>query len=332
MNEVSELYDLAIVGDGVAAHSILFYLSQLQGTQKIIQISHNKIAPACSLRGSAVVSSHGIEKGVSPLGDKLYSAYLFFEKFLLENTPDGVESAKRLHFDKKEQRLKRRFGFFEHKDHKLLKEKMFWNEEKSFLVQPEVFLDWFSKNTKKPTRKVTDLIVDFSEKNELVTLKGLGAEIHAKKVIFATGAFSKLYQEDEAEVLKTKMVAGQYLKSSCDLGPNPFVLTFPKFGNLIYRAKEKELLIGSSSLPEAIQGIDGNKLVELYDFFKKVVDFKIPSISKFEILTGMRHKGVKRQPFSGKLQNYKHVYGLFCLYKNGWTLGPYLASQLVNEL
>jgi hypothetical protein len=68
------IYDLIVVGNGIAAQTFLFELFTKLDVKKrqnfsVAQIYSEDIALSCSLRTTATVSLNGIEEGVSDLGN-----------------------------------------------------------------------------------------------------------------------------------------------------------------------------------------------------------------------------------------------------------------------
>ena len=148
----------------------------------------------------------------------------------------------------------------------------------------------------------------------------------------ATGSFSSV---NHLMDFKPKAVSGDFLKAQgVDISKSSFVISFGKF-NLIYRAFDQTMLLGGTtnskewSLPNEIllkrwHSVARHELGE---------DFPLPAFSKFEIITGIRHKGIQRKPFWGRLKapNDFPLYGLFSLYKNGFTL-PFLGGEVLADL
>ena len=75
------IYDLVVVGNGIAAKLFLFELSKIQNLQfsKILQIYSEEFAPPCSQSTTSIVSTFGIEKPNTELAYKIYNG---FQKFL----------------------------------------------------------------------------------------------------------------------------------------------------------------------------------------------------------------------------------------------------------
>ena len=77
------IYDLAVIGNGIAAHSFLWNLSNTEVSRSqnfsIAHIYSEKLAPACTLRSSATVSLNGIEADVSTLGNDMREAFFMFD-------------------------------------------------------------------------------------------------------------------------------------------------------------------------------------------------------------------------------------------------------------
>ena len=88
------IYDLAVIGNGIAAQSFLWNLSQKESKSQNFSIAHiysEKLAPACTLRSSATVSLNGIDEDVSALGNDMRESFFLFDELFKKYRTDGVE-------------------------------------------------------------------------------------------------------------------------------------------------------------------------------------------------------------------------------------------------
>ena len=130
------------------------------------------------------------------------------------------------------------------------------------------------------------------------------------------------------------MVPGAYLTfEGLNLGERSFVIS-KKHANLIYRAFEKSILIGGSTIKKEYgYRNDLEEIKEQYNLFQEMLkgaNFTLPNFNDAVLQFGLRHKGRKRYPFAGKLKD--NVYGVFGLYKNGFTFPFFLAGGLVKQI
>ncbi len=338
---------LVVLGRGLAAMGLLWNVAKsAKGPDEIYWIGHCAIDSAdkdshlCSYYSTALVARQGIEKGISPLGDLLYSSYFDTLSFVKEFSPPGVCSLRRFHLnygDDALAKIEARFGSTESLDFNgvHLEE---GHEEQALSFNPQIFLSWFEKEIlgalsqrQIKTHLIEDLVTDVAD-DRIHTLQN--GEFYFDKFANCSGAFACDFPLIKENLMKghkiPKKAVGHYLYwdgvefEDVNIGDESFALTW-KGHNLIYRSNDESLVWGGSTYNDAInaprikdleQGL--NELLSHFPKFK----FK----GNKELRTGMRSKGVKRKPIIKLSDDGKHL-SLNGYYKNGWSLCHRLGKE-----
>lgn len=342
----TEIFDLAVIGNGIAAQSFLWNLSHRERKSQDFSIAHvysEKLAPACTLRSSATVSLNGINEDVSALGNDMREAFFMFDNFFKQYRPEGVESVIRTVVSTNEnetKKLTRRYEKLNTVISDKLKDQFSGTQYDSYMVTPEIFTKWLSDNTKikktdfplflKNLKKCDDVYHLFLEN---------GQTIKAKKILFAMGAYSKIFENfflplgAESIEAKNSIKAGSYFEKNCDLGNDSFYFSIDGI-QVLYRknAHENKLIIGSATALGAYELPDYAVLEELFMKVKALLTFEIGEMSDFKIITGLRHKGPKRLLICDCIDGEeKTLFRINGLYKNGYSMG-FLASKRMLDL
>lgn len=349
IREAPMVYDLIVVGNGLAAQTFLFELfAKLNDKQcqnfSVAQIFSEEIAPSCSLRTTATVSLNGIEEDVSDLGNYLRESYFAFIEFNKIHSPAGVELVSRhvtctneIH----EKKLIRRFKKIAPIKHPFLKKESQGVALDSYLVYPEAYADWF--NQKNGTEKITQYknflkattLEKAGDGSGIINCEMLGGEtLKTKKIVFCTGAYAKIYAEyfaETADLATTDVVAGSYLEKSIDLGIPSQYITIDGH-TLIYRSLDHTLLIGSSSIKDAVMLGNISELKEIYQLFLDKSTIPLGEFSDFKMITGLRHKTKRRLPMASALNAEKTIYMINGFYKNGFSFSHLFSKKIVAEI
>ena len=160
----------------------------------------------------------------------------------------------------------------------------------------------------------------------------------AQKVLFATGAFAKIFEkfyvpsESESIEIKNIIKAGSYLEREIDLGDKSFYLSIDGH-EVLYRKNsfESKLILGNVSTLGAFEGADFVALNELLSKLKEILTFDFGNFYDFKLVTGLRHKGPRRLPITEIIDSEKRLFRINGLYKNGYTLG-FLAAKRMEKL
>jgi len=336
------VYDLIVVGNGLAAQTLLFEIfSNDKKSQNfsVAQLYSEEITPSCSLKSTATVSLSGIEEGISELGEDLRESYFLFEKFIKEYSPAGVEALERYvtyTTDKEKAKMLRRYKNLSKLKHPLLKEEFEGTKLESFLITPHLYSSWFENFIKDKNIVKRESFVSSVIKNEAGFLEChlLGGEILlAKKVVLCTGAYSKILSHfyGLSETLeKSEVVAGSYLERFLDLNRASFYFTIDSH-SLIYRQSDTKIIFGSSSIKGGFQAANLEELQNIFLQIQALISFNLGEFSDYKIITGQRHKGIRRRAFFKSLDSEDSLFLITGLYKNGYTFSL-LAAKVIAEL
>jgi hypothetical protein len=339
------IYDLIVVGNGIAAQTFLFELFTKLDVKKrqnfsVAQIYSEEIAASCSLRTTATVSLSGIEEGVSDLGNELRDSFFLFEEFQKTHNPAGVEKVTQVisySNDKDKAKMIRRYKVLKKVGHPVLKEEMEGTQLNSYLVQPLLLNSWFKDRLSHHNIiQKKNFLKKFAKNNDgIIECELLSNEvIKTKKIVLCTGAYAKLFSEffdDTLDLKNTQTVPGSFLERSVNLSRPSFYVTIDEL-NLIYRGQEQTLIVGSASSNGGIVLADYKDLNELLVMFNQKCNFFIGELSDFKIVTGLRHKGVRRRAIAKALDLEKNIYLISGLYKNGFTSSHLCAKKVLSEI
>ncbi len=303
-----------VIGQGIAAHAFLWTYAQmikegrLDRARRVIWIK-SPVFPTCSLTSTSLISRAGLHRGVSPHGDHLIAGFELFQKYFQNFS--GVEVATQKHLPHGDiDNFNKRFGDA---------------PEACLLASSRVFLSSLEQTFKSILKdsliELSDTLVEYSEHE--ITLHS-GKKLNFNQCYLALGAANSLLGFTD----KTRAVSGQYAHAKADLGESAWILSKGPH-NLIYRAQDKTLLLGSLDDKEDELGWPNlaprtNDLKSILENFE--VD--LPKGLDWKIEVGVRHKGHKRLPFWGRVAG--EVYSIHGLYKNGYTLAFLAAKELLR--
>ena len=336
------MYSLAIVGNGIAAQTLLYFLKEKNfPLRNICHIAADNLATPASLNNTGLVSPMGVKKGLSPLGDILTESWSFFTKWVEQNKPLGVHKGEHhLLALKKEnpnnsfEQLTRRFGpldMISNIAEKKLKEPLPGKTIPAYFIDPSTYLSWF-KDKNKEVSLIKDMVCKVERKEKGWILHTLNKkQISTHILVIACGAFSKIAADIfiKKHFVKTEIIAGSFLQFKHSFSSlDHFAITL-EGSNLIYR--RDHLLLGATSQGAVLAPFLG----QLKEFHRQIPlhlgkHFTLPPLEKGKIISAYRHKGEKRLPFWGKMDS--HLYGIHSLYKNGLSTSLLAADQLSDEL
>lgn len=310
-----------VIGRGVSALALVDKLSQ------DLSLSVQWVGPDplssfnnCSIHSTALVARQGIEKGISPLGDLLYDSFFKALDFFKIHNPDGVQKVVREHFDRGEEKIKRRFGAGVEKTGGYYSIK-----EEAFILYPPVFLKWWERRLLKNSQ--IHLAEDLISAIDSGVAQGLQDQYTFDFCFDCRGFGIKDHQSFKENF---KVVPGHYLEWEKDLGEISWVKTCDGH-NLIYHHALKKLILGGSSEKSEVMSPTLDQLKEQIKAFVNL-DPTLLDVLHLEdalIKTGMRTKASKRMPFQKLLGANQLILGGF--YKNGYTLCFSSAEEALLE-
>ena len=342
-------YDLIIIGDGLAARCFLYELAKKSPSLNILQVFSEDKAPACSFKTTSHICLNGVQLGVSKLGDLLFESYKITENIFKTENPNGVYEGEqfslckdgefgRSEFIRRYKKVDKFDTFTNNIDVSNLENwGLFYHK---YVIDAEAFMAWlknqYESKLKIDIKKafVTSQILS-ADSVEVVTSE---QTYTTSKLLVCAGAYSKMFEEelDFEPLTKSKVVPGQYITfEDVDWGSENFAISKKKY-TVCYRAYNNTLMIGGTSLNADDDISDITPLEFEYEQIQKILgDAKIlPAFEKGIIRHGLRHKGWQRKPFWGLIKESESakVYGMFGLYKNGFTF-PFLgAKKLVEQM
>lgn len=341
----NKIYDLAVIGNGIAAQTFLWNLSLQESKSQNFSIAHiysEKLAPACTLRSSATVSLNGIDEDVSGLGNDMREAFFMFDELFKKHKPAGVEIVQRTVVATNEndtRKLTRRYKTLKTVNSSYINVELQGSEYDSYIVTPEVFTKWITDQIKINKDDFPLFLKNLEKNNDhyQLTLED-GKILKSKKILFAMGAYSKIFEKFLAPIgadsleIKNTIKAGSYFEKNIDLGPKSFYLSIDGH-QVLYRKNnvESKLIIGSATTVGAYEVADYEALSKIFNKVKPLLTFDVGEMRDFKVITGLRHKGPRRLLICDNIDEEKTLYRINGLYKNGYTMA-FLASKRMLSL
>lgn len=318
----------------MAGLSLAYLLAKQENTsKKILVFDSNSFAQTCSLHSTAVVAGRGVSEGHSALGDALVKAFETFKLHVKQDSPQGIYPIKqhtvsitkldsfKLRYPSATECASAGIVSFQ-------KPQMTFSED-AFLVDPEVYLDWLRHKAKNKVEFIPEFVTHVSEEGELTLKTQSGAEWKAHQIVFAAGSWNPLWNSTRELKIKSQKVHGAYLEfSNVEYGHESFSLTF-EGDNFIYHGQTKKLLIGSTTDQKANLLASSKKLLEIYQRLTFQLQMKLPDFHSGEIKVGLREKAPKREPY---ISHNGNLWSMGGLYKNGFSLGMFLANSLIQKM
>ena len=298
-------YDVIIVGRGIAGSTLVHYIHEKNPTLKVAVLysSRNR---SCSLHSMGIVSAFGMRPDSSSRGDMICTAVRKAEDFFVSKRPPGVEKVPHFNVQAKP------------KSH-------------CYVITPDTFLAWLVEHS--GCEYWNEHVVEVEESGvSLPRVKtSSGKVFEGKFVVLASGAYikkdNKLFSSHPF-VMGSSIVKGSYgIFKDIDWGEYGFVFSHGK-ANLIYRPKDKKIIIGGTTDGEGGMEPNLGTLECFHDIFSEL--FVLPSLNLATFGVGLRHRGEKRMPFWGAMA--KGIYGIMGLYKNGWSLSFLAAEKISHQL
>ena len=291
-------YDLIVIGKGVAG-STLAYFAQQARPNLTVAVLHSSQNEPCSWHSTGIVSTFGVKPDAGPRGEKICASFHLAENFFAQARPAGVEKVP--HF----------FNSFQEKGY-------------CYLVTPQTYLNWLKEQS---SWECWDERVEAIDGGRVRTASGKIFE--GRWVVLASGAYVKRENKFFPEypyIDGSSIVKGSYgIFHNVDWEKSSFV--FSQGGaNLVYRREDKKIVIGGTTDRGEGMTPDTEALREQYLVLSN--HFALPPFESIWPGAGLRHRGVKRMPFWGKLEG--NVYGILGLYKNGWSLSFLAAEEMLQ--
>lgn len=337
------IYDLVVIGSGLAAKSFLLRWALMVRDELTAQIPSVLVLssapnyPLCSLNSTATIARIGLQAGVGKLGDQLLKAYGEWEVIMSEFGSEVYTQAQhyQLLLDSKAQdSFTARYGEVTSMPAPL--DHLKASVGQSYLVRPEALLSAMDECIQKylPFTQQDELVLKVNPDGEVI---GLGGRYQARQVVVAAGAAGEALLGDsfnsELSVPMGKLASGSYLEWQC---PNPFKslgsswqLGIGKF-NLIYRGLDGVLLLGGTNSGE-LSCFSALDMKAQYDLAQAQCLGQLPPFQQAQFKVGERSKLRMRMPFWGQVgASDSRVYAIRGLYKNGYTLAFLAGLELAQ--
>ncbi len=320
---------IAIIGGGIASHSLLYAMAKKNISAKILVFYSDSFAFPCSLHSTAIVAPRGVSSGHSPLGDSLVVGFLRFDRHVKEDSPIGVtkipqytaaltklEAFTKRYPDGKNVRTIGPLKF--HQD-------IYFATEDAYLISPVHYLNWLKLEAQKKLQVEfhPSFVTEVKDKT-LTTVNG--ESFSFDQLIVTAGAKNFLWWPLMETENKSRAVQGSYLEFSTDFGEESFSMTL-EGDNLIYHSQAKTLLMGSTSRESSLELAPEKELSGIHERLKGHLINTLPDYSQGEIKVGLREKAARREPYFAK-NGATSIFG--GLYKNGYTLSLHLSEKFLS--
>jgi len=319
------LTTLAIVGAGIAAHSLIFTLAkEKKNFSKIFLIDDKNLFPPCTLSSTAVVAARGVNEDLSPLGKLLHEGYQTFKDHFDHDSPEGVKKVIHTQLGRKDDdKFIQRFGTLPETSSFQsfpLTQPYSKYEEEAFIINPAIYLNWLWEKSQGVSR-INDAVISV-QSNELFFKSG--DKLIADQIVFCAGVYQKFFLPE----LSSKSIQGAYLESHHQLKDRAsFSLTVDGI-NLIYHHDLSMILLGSTS-KEAFHFLASqDELKKILTKARREVS-DLPPYESWKIRVGLREKAKKRMPYCIRDQEGRIFLGGY--YKNGFSVALKMAKNLTHQ-
>lgn len=315
--------NVLVVGNGVAAAGFLYNAAKLN--LNCDHISSPSNAPVCSWNSTAVAALRGTQSGLSKLGDELVQGWEEANEVYKHLNCAAAERSTHTTAVFDDTKNLKRFSHLPVSVSSLefkLSPQLVVKEE-CWIIRPHHFLERW-----KPREA---MVVGLSSLGDGWKVKFLGGEEKVyDHVVLATG-FWLTWMKGLFPMPEMRAVQGSYYQwQNCDWGKESFSLSIDS-NNLIYHGKEKNLLLGATSVKDITGQVPDMKDLQIrWEQVSERIKKDLPSIQSAQILTGIRSVTRDRTPFSLNPQKGLHLIG--GLYKNGWVMSWRLGRQTAERI
>lgn len=326
---------LVVIGEGVAATAFLFALTQKANVDKfssIIQIAHDDLAPATSLRSTAIAALRGTRPGLSPLGDEIVEMWNYTHPLFARHQWSGLKETT-VHSWVYSDKAERRYGHLEkisESHFSAHKNPRYITTEPGWIIEPATFLPSVPQPKVEKLKTVMTSLERVGEMWQVGIMGGI--KIEADVVVMATGPWSEWTRElfVGSPLESMKSTQGSFFQwDNANYGAKSFVIGLEGMV-CVYHADLQRLILGATSVSGDATFIPNmSELNGIRDEFAAHVKIDFPS-GKPEIITGLRAQTKGRRPWAGAIGS--NLYAVGGLYKTGWVtawpLGDRLAAML----
>ena len=322
---------LVVIGEGVAATAFLFALTQKANVDKfssVIQIANDDLAPATSLRSTAIAALRGTRPGLSPLGDEIVEMWNYTHPLFSRERWAGLKEAA-VHSWVYSDKAERRYGHLEKistSQFSARKSPRYITTEPCWIIEPATFL----ANVPQPKVERLKTVMTSLERVGDMWQVGImgGIKIEADVVVMATGPWSEWTRElfVGSPLESMKSTQGSFFQwDNFDYGAKDFVIGLEGMV-CVYHADQQRLILGATSISGDATFIPHlAELNAIRNEFAAHVNINFPS-EKPQIVTGLRAQTKGRRPWAGPIGS--NLYAVGGLYKTGWVTAWPLGDRL----
>jgi hypothetical protein len=330
-------HSITIIGNGVAANVLGFYLRKSERFKDayIAKVYDDDLFKPCSLLTTSHNCLRNAQRGLSDLGDKLVDAADEFKSFYENYWPRGVHPCPHKHYWRedyaKAHKLARRYRGLEYKSTEIpyfpsdLSTSLWTADNEAYVIESEYYLKWLEEQTKYNEIRVE-------------SVKSID-DIKSDIVVLCTGQYTRYFADifdNDQHVNGSKPVAGTYLefkysdfKETNEWFDKGFCFDLEEV-NVVFRPLTQTVLIGATSTLNKNNYLDDASVNSMYQKTAELLNgtLNLPSLEKGRYKTGIRHKGHRRLPFWGKIND--RTYAVYGLYKNAYTFANLAAKDLLS--
>lgn len=353
------IYDVFVVGNGIAAKHFLFELSNKFSQNKfsVGQIYNNSITPACSDHASVTISLNGIREDVSQLGDELRQGYFSFLDYVKKYKPAGVFPTERVvtctnPLDHK--KLFRRYTTLQDIPLIQIKKPYLINplegtSYEAYMIDVDAYLAFMDGLIKLENfDRMEGFVEEIDFQNGLYELRLKDKTlIKTKKLVLAMGAYSKIYQhfyeifntlkKQEIDVeINNQIKVGSYLYKEVKWNKEPLYLVIDGHKLMYYKIgegeKEKEYLrLATVTTLGTEVACNHAEFLKIHKLYKEKTNLDIGEYESFTYDYGLRHKGPRRTVIAKEIDHeiLPNLFMINSLYKNGFTLSFVATKKLL---
>ena len=350
---------VAIVGGGVAGVSMLYYLARKAAVrnkeeQFEIHLIDSPLINKASHMALGVASLMGAKKGHGIIGDYLVEGDKLLRKFYLDHPHAPVQAVTNYHIcrdQKKEAGFKSRFPSSVQSqrvsDLKIEREKPFlFHKSDALIVDMEKWLMFLRKQSFQLSEAFAFNVIFHSLHIERIEKLSQGLQLICKdgesltydKVVLCTGAYGKLWPligSHEKRLSRDRMVTGCLVEfENVNWVDKSLVLSLDHH-TLVYDHQSKKLILGTTSQVDnhfLAPRLDQLKLI--YQKFKHFLapDLILEDFSQGKIKTAPRHRGIRKEPFWGAIDDDGKIYAFEALFKSGLFFSFLGAKTLADKI
>lgn len=326
---------LVVIGEGVAATAFLFALTQKANVDKfssIIQVANDDLAPATSLRSTAIAALRGTRQGLSPLGDEIVEMWNYTHPLFSRERWRGLKETA-VHSWVYSDKAERRYGHLEKISASHFSAKRsprYITTEPGWIIEPATFLQSVPQPKVEKLKTVMTSLERVGEMWQVGIMGGI--KIEADVVVMATGPWSEWTRElfVDSPLESMKSTQGSYYQwDNAHFGEKSFVIGLEGMV-CVYHADLQRLILGATSVSGDATFIPHlSELASIREEFAAHVNIDFPSEIP-QIITGLRAQTKGRRPWAGKLET--GLYAVGGLYKTGWVTAWPLGDRLAGML